>query len=189
MSSLRAYTTKVLQMRAVTALLLLALLALAAAVACVREDDLTTDQRAFALERQLMCVVCDGQTIDESHSQLAADMKAVIREQITAGKTNQEIRDYFVARYGESVLAAPEASGFNLLVWLMPAAIVGGGALVVFFVLKNMRRPPAPATGTGEGAAVADRQLAKYLEKVDEDLGRNAAQSAGGGTDGGSGRG
>ena len=185
MRSLRAHTANALQMRTIAALVLLAVLALAASAACVREDDLTAEQRAFALEKQLMCVVCNGQTIDESRSQLAADMRAAVREQIAAGKTNQEIRDYFVARYGESVLAAPEASGFNLLVWLMPAAIVGGGALAVFFVLKNMRRRPGAA---GEdGTAMADRQLSKYLEKVDEDLGRHAQQQAGASAESGNG--
>lgn len=137
---------------------------------CVREDDLTPDQRAFALDRELMCPVCDGQTLDQSHAQIAEDMKLIVREKIAEGDSNQEIRDYFVARYGEIVLAAPEASGFNLIVWLMPAVIAGGGALAVVWVLKNMRRQAAAAGGS-QDVTLADRQLEKYLEQVDRDTG------------------
>ena len=97
--------------------LLPGLLVLSVAIACVSENDLTDDQRAYTLDRELMCPVCDGQTIDQSHAQIAEDMKLVVREKIAAGESNQEIRDYFVARYGEVVLASPDASGFNLIVW------------------------------------------------------------------------
>jgi cytochrome c-type biogenesis protein CcmH len=170
----------------VPVLLLLAAAILAAATACVSENDLTAEQRAFQLERQLMCPICDGQTIDQSHSQLAQDMKMSVRQQIADGKTNQEIRDYFVTRYGEVVLAAPEASGFNLLVWVIPAVIAGGGALAVFWVLKNMRKT-ARATVTESpqsSARLADRQLEKYLKKVDAEIGYHSATTAAAGTDG-----
>lgn len=177
MTSLRAHTMQPSRLRPLALLLLLAALGLMVLSACVREDDLTPEQRAFSLEGQLMCPVCGGQTIAESHSQLSTDMKAVVREQIAAGRTNEEIRDYFVARYGEAVLAAPEASGFNLLVWIMPAVIAGGGALAVFFVLKNMRRRSEAAAQSAR--PVADRQLAKYLEKVDEDIGYRTSEAAG----------
>ena len=76
-----------------------------AALSCVTEDDLTADQRVYQLSQQLMCPVCDGQTLDQSQAQLSEDMKAVIRNKIEEGATNAEIRDYFVERYGEIVLA------------------------------------------------------------------------------------
>lgn len=151
--------------------LLLAAVALAVFAACVSENDLTPDQRAYTLDRELMCPVCDGQTIDQSNAQIAEDMKEVVREKIAQGESNGQIRDYFVARYGEVILASPEASGFNLLVWLMPVVIVGGGALTVVWVLKNMRRRSAAATASIQNSTLADRQLEKYLEKVDADIG------------------
>ena len=151
--------------------LLLTFIALAAFAACVSEDDLTPDQRAYSLDRNLMCPVCDGQTIDQSHAQIAVDMKEIVREKIANGESNQQIRDYFVARYGEVVLASPEASGFNLLVWLMPAVIAGGGGLAVVWVLKNMRRSSAREVSGKQNVTLADRQLEKYLEKVDADIG------------------
>ncbi len=152
---------------------------LVAFAACVSENDLTPDQRAYTLDRELMCPVCDGQTIDQSHAQIAEDMKQVVREKIVEGESNQEIRDYFVARYGEVILASPEASGFNLLVWLMPAVIAGGGGLAVLWVLKNMRRSSARRDSADQNVTLSDRQLEKYLEKVDDDIGYRRGDSQG----------
>lgn len=135
---------------------------------CVSEDDLTPEQRAYTLDKQLMCPVCDGQTLDQSHAQLATDMKQVIRDKIDAGDTNQEIRDYFVDRYGEVVLAAPEASGFNLLVWVIPVIITSFGVLTVAWVLKNMKSRSA----TTPTPITTDKRLDSYLAKVDADLSR-----------------
>ena len=178
MTSLRAANSRSTALLRIASVAIVALMAVIAVSGCVREDDLTDQQRAFSLDKQLMCPVCDGQTIDESHAQIAQDMKLSVREQIAEGKSNQEIRDYFVARYGESVLASPEASGFNLLVWIMPAIIGGGGALAVFWVLKNMRKKSAEAAAEAP-VTVADRQLEKYLERVDAEIGyRHEASTA-----------
>lgn len=157
--------------------LMLGLMALTVFAACVTEDDLTPDQRAYTLDRELMCPVCDGQTLDQSHAQIAIDMKEIVREKIAEGESNKEIRDYFVARYGEVVLAAPEASGFNLLVWLMPVVIAGGGGLAVVWVLKNMRRKSAEQLAASPNVTLEDQQLKQYLEKVDADIGVRNAQA------------
>ena len=77
-----------------------------------------------------MCPVCDGQTLDQSQAQLSEDMKTVIRQKIEDGDSNQQIRDYFVERYGEIVLASPDAGGFNLIAWVMPGVIFLGGRVV-----------------------------------------------------------
>jgi cytochrome c-type biogenesis protein CcmH len=158
-------------LRGNTVLILVAVLFLLLS-ACVSEDDLSAEQRAYSLDKQLMCPVCDGQTLDQSHAQLATDMKQVIREKIDAGETNQQIRDYFVDRYGEVVLAAPEASGFNLLVWVMPVVITTFGVLTVFWVIKNMKRKTAAATIATPTPILVDRQLESYLAKVDADINR-----------------
>ena len=120
--------------------ILISLIAVVLASGCVREDDLTADQRAYQLSQQLMCPVCDGQTLDQSQAQLSEDMKAVIRQKIEDGDSNQQIREYFVERYGEIVLASPDAGGFNLIAWVMPVVIFLGGALLVGNAFLNMRR-------------------------------------------------
>lgn len=151
--------------------LLLTVIVVTAFSACVSENDLTPEQRSYTLDRELMCPICDGQTIDQSHAQIATDMKVIVRQKIAEGESNEQIRDYFVARYGEIVLASPDASGFNLLVWLMPVVIAGGGGLAVVWVLKNMRRTSKAKMSGNQTVTLADRQLEKYLEKVDADIG------------------
>ena len=80
---------------------------MAAATGCIREDDLSLEQRSHQLGGQLMCPVCDGQTIDGSNAQIAQDMRAKVRELLDTGSTNAQVKDYFVVRYGEEILAAP----------------------------------------------------------------------------------
>ena len=109
---------------------------------CVREDDLTLEQRSFQLSKQIMCPVCDGQTIDQSQSQLSKDMKNTIIDKLNKGETNKEIRDFFVSRYGEEVLAAPSSKGINLIVWVAPIGIFIFGLLIVAHAYKNMRKQP-----------------------------------------------
>jgi cytochrome c-type biogenesis protein CcmH len=97
----------------------------AVATGCIREDDLTLEQRAHQLYSQLMCPVCDAQTIDGSNAPIAQSMRLKVRELLDDGKTNSEIKEYFVLRSpeGEAILAAPEGGGFNLLAWIVPFSL------------------------------------------------------------------
>ena len=151
---------------------------------CVREEDLTTDQRVYQLSTQLMCPVCDGQTLDQSQAQLSLDMQEVIRRKVEDGESNAEIREYFVDRYGEVVLASPDAGGFNLVVWVMPLVIFVGGALLVGNAFLNMRRQRRSGTGKSvkveavndvEATGVdvddsVDGSLGEYLERADREM-------------------
>ena len=146
---------------------------------CVREDDLTDDQRVYQLSQQLMCPVCDGQTLDQSQAQLSEDMKVVIRTKIEEGATNSEIRKYFVDRYGEIVLASPDVDGFNIVAWVMPVVIFLGGALLVGNAYLNMRRRERgdyreEATKRDNAGSASDTgsepELTEYLERVDLEI-------------------
>lgn len=103
------------------------------------------------LASELRCPVCQGNSIQDSPSELAQEMRSVIRDQLRAGKTPDDVRAYFVDKYGEWILLAPKAQGFNLVVYLVPfLAIVLGGAVV----LRTVRRSTAgPSAGAGEGGA------------------------------------
>lgn len=137
-------------------------------IGCIREEDITLEQRMHQLTNQLMCPVCDGQTIDGSNAQISQDMRAKVRELLDIGKSNSEIKDYFVLRYGEDILAAPKGVGFNLLAWIMPVFIVFGGISIVLLVLKNMRRSNTQAV---LASTPERRDLSEYLKQVDKDLG------------------
>ncbi len=93
--------------------------------------DSALEARTTALASELRCPVCQGNSIQDSPSELAQEMRSVIRDQLRAGKTPDEVRAYFLAKYGEWILLAPKAEGFNLVVYLVPLfAVLVGGAVV-----------------------------------------------------------
>lgn len=113
------------------------------AVVRATELDRLTDQVAS----ELRCVVCQGLSIQDSPSALAQEMRSLVREQLATGKSPDEVKEYFVAKYGEWVLLQPKARGFNLVVYLMPVALFLGGAAFIFFTARRWTRqaPAAPA--------------------------------------------
>ncbi len=156
----------------------------AVAIGCIREDDLTLEQRAHQLYSQLMCPVCDAQTIDGSNAPIAQSMRLKVRELLDDGKTNSEIKEYFVLRSpeGEAILAAPEGGGFNLLAWIVPFFITFGGIGIALLTIRNLRRSNARSAefaAAGSGSATDQNDLAKYLAQVDRDLGISPIPAAG----------
>jgi cytochrome c-type biogenesis protein CcmH len=94
------------------------------------ETQLERDTRMIS--SQLRCPVCQGLSLQDSPSPLAQEMRAVVTEQLRAGKTPAEVKQYFVDKYGEWILLEPEASGFNLVVYVVPVLLLLGGALFVY---------------------------------------------------------
>ena len=144
----------------------------AVAVSCAGREA-TLEERAYALDRQLMCPVCDGQTVDQSNAQVSLDMKGVIREKLRARESEDEILDYFAARYGDGVLASPPTTGFSVVVWIVPPAAL---VLSIAFLAIIMRRMKKRETGD----EATDAELGDYLTQVDRELGLdNASETAG----------
>lgn len=116
-------------------------------------QDSALEARATRLSSELRCPVCQGLSIHDSPSPLAQQMKDLIRSQVQAGWSDGEIRDYFVSKYGEWVLLEPPAHGFNILVYLLPAlALLGGAGLIVVAV----RRWTAPLHESTDDPAVPE---------------------------------
>lgn len=99
--------------------------------------DSVLDRRTREVASELRCPVCQGLSIADSPSELAQEMKGLVREQLASGKSPEQVRAYFIDKYGEWVLLAPKPEGFNLLVYLLPAALVMGGG---WFVWRYVRR-------------------------------------------------
>lgn len=105
-------------------------------VRAVEPDEILPDAklelRARSLSSELRCMVCQNQSIDDSHAPLARDLRILVREQLKAGKSDDEIRAYLVERYGSFVLLKPPLEAGTLILWLSPVLIflVGGGALL-----------------------------------------------------------
>ncbi len=147
---------------------MLMFLLVAATAACIREEDITIEQRLYQLSGQLLCPVCSGQTIDGSNAQIAQDMRAKVRDLLDSGNTNAEIKEYFVARYGQEILASPEGGGFNLIAWIVPVFIAFGGIGIALLTIRNLKRSHARvAVSAGGGRA----DLSEFLARIDQDLG------------------
>jgi len=82
------------------------------------------ENKVYDISNELMCPVCQGQTVAESNSQLALSMKEVVRIKVSEGKSKEEILDYFILQYGDTILAKPPIRGFNLLLWILPPGIL-----------------------------------------------------------------
>lgn len=120
-------------------------------------SDPALEARARALSSELRCMVCQNQSIDDSDAQLAADLRVLVRERLTAGDSDREVIDYVVSRYGEFVLLKPQMSVRNALLWSTPAILllIGVGVLVV----SHRRRRSTFEALTPEESADLDRIL------------------------------
>lgn len=103
-------------------------------------DDPVANKRAVQLSEELRCLVCQNQTIADSHAELAVDLRRQIREQIAQGKDDRQIIDYMVERYGDFVLYRPPLKATTLLLWFGPAALLVFGLAFLFFQLKARRK-------------------------------------------------
>jgi cytochrome c-type biogenesis protein CcmH len=94
------------------------------------------------LAAELRCPVCQGNSIQDSPSELAQEMRNLIRDQLRAGKTPDEVRAYFEDKYGEWILLAPRAEGFNLVVYLLPVVALLIGGAIVWRTVQRWTQPP-----------------------------------------------
>ncbi|MEZ5853935.1 MAG: cytochrome c-type biogenesis protein [Hyphomicrobiaceae bacterium] len=135
----------------------------------VQPDEMLSDpaleSRARALSAGLRCLVCQNQSIDDSNAPLARDLRIIVRERLKAGDSDDQVREFLVARFGEFVLLRPPLSTGTVLLWLTPLLLLGAGGILAY--RQTARRGPAdqkPAEvplSTNE----ADR-LAEILKKT-----------------------
>jgi cytochrome c-type biogenesis protein CcmH len=119
-----------------------------------QKNDPRLESMTKSVASQLRCPVCQGLSIQDSPSELSQQMRTVVKEQLAAGKSEQEVKDYFISKYGEWILLEPQAHGFNLLVYALPALLVLGGAIFLVVIVKKWTAA-APASAAG-GTGTAD---------------------------------
>ncbi len=132
----------------------------------------TLDQRVHDVASQLKCPVCQGESVADSPSQISQQMRGVIRQQLQSGKSEQQIIQYFIDRYGQQIVWSPPWQGFTLLAWLVPIALLLGGAVLLFMVLRDWRTAP-PTDTTGDDAELADvddAELRRYRAQIEAEL-------------------
>ena len=108
--------------------------------------DTALEELTRSVAAQLRCPVCQGLSLADSPSELALEMKDVVRQQLRAGRTPDEVKGYFVAKYGEWILLEPPRRGVNLLAYLLPAAAIVAGLGVIWLMIGRWTRG-APAPG------------------------------------------
>ena len=117
----------------------------------VRPDEVLADPaleaRAREISEGLRCLVCQNQSIDDSDADLARDLRLIVRERLVAGDSDDEVRAFLVARYGEYVLLNPVMAPHTILLWIAGPVVLVGGAIVVLLAARRKRKV---ATGASE---------------------------------------
>ena len=107
---------------------------------CAFSESESQSDLYIKLEKEIMCPVCDGQTLDQSQSLIAENMKDTIKKKIEEGYDEKEIKNYFISRYGESVIAYPTFQGFNIVAYLIPVLLIALGLGILGFYIKKDKK-------------------------------------------------
>ena len=126
------------------------------------------DDRTREIATELRCVVCQNLSVADSPSEMAQQMRAIVREQVQAGKTTDEIKEFFVSKYGEWVLLRPKTTGFSALLWILPYVALGIGVLAALWFIrrwtvKRRRSDTLPQASAAESQASGDALRQNFL--------------------------
>ena len=147
-----------------------AALSTAAPALAVQPDEILPnaglEARARNLSKELRCMVCQNQSIDDSDAPLARDLRVLVRERLVAGDSDTEVLDFLTARYGDFVLLKPRLTAHTALLWLAPFAIVLAGVFAVIAFLRR-RRDEAAAAAPAALSPDEQRRIAELLKPSD----------------------
>jgi cytochrome c-type biogenesis protein CcmH len=137
----------------------------------VQPDEIMSDPakelRARDLSRELRCMVCQNQSIDDSEAPLARDLRLLVRERIAAGDSDAQVLDFLVARYGEFVLLKPRVEPHTLLLWLLPPLALAGGGVALW--INGRRRSKSAAAGDGSTVKLTADEEARLQRLIAEE--------------------
>jgi len=122
-------------------------------------DNPALEARVMKISSELRCLVCQNQTIADSHADLAVDLRRQVREMLQSGQTEQQVTDYMTARYGDFVLYRPPFNPLTALLWIGPGLMVVGGLATLFVVLRRRSRLADEAFEADDGDASHDPHL------------------------------
>jgi cytochrome c-type biogenesis protein CcmH len=126
-----------------------------------------SDDQVNAIAKQLYCPVCENIPLDVCPTQACAQWRELIREKLSAGWTEDEIKTYFVAQYGDRVLATPPATGLNWLVYIIPPLVIIAGAYILYRALRAWRQAPALVADQDQPEGEPDDE---YVARIEEEL-------------------
>ncbi len=126
-----------------------------------------TDDQVNAIARQMYCPVCENTPLDVCPTPACAEWRELIRDELAQGWSEQQIKDYFVQRFGPRVLAAPPASGLNWLVYVIPPLAFLAGAFILYRAFMSFRKP---ATGSAADTPVQHEIDDPYIKQIEDEL-------------------
>jgi cytochrome c-type biogenesis protein CcmH len=134
------------------------------------QEPTPSDDQVNAIAEQLYCPVCENTPLDVCPTEACRQWRALIREQLADGWTEDQIKTYFVENYGARVLAEPPATGLNVLFYILPVVVILAAALVLFRSLRAWTQPSPARHASVEGEAGAGASEAEYVAKLEEEL-------------------
>lgn len=139
------------------------------------QDPLPTpsDDDINRVAKQMFCPVCENTPLDVCPTQACSEWRGLIRQKLAEGWTDEEIKDYFVAQYGDRVLAEPPRRGLNWLIYILPPAFFGIGVVVVWRVLLSMKNKRVQVGGGVAPSPQPGQDDDPYLAKLEEELKKN----------------
>ena len=130
-----------------------------------------TDDQVNAIAKQMYCPVCESTPLDVCPTQACIEWRELIRDLLAEGKSEAEIKQYFVDRFGDRVLAAPPARGLNWLVYVIPPVAILAGLLILYSALRAWRQTaPAASPPTGGSPQAASKVDDEYTRRLEEEL-------------------
>jgi cytochrome c-type biogenesis protein CcmH len=123
-----------------------------------------TDDEVNAVASQLYCPVCENTPLDVCPTLACSQWRATIKEKLADGWSEQQIKDYFVAQYGERVLAEPSTRGLNILVWVLPPVIVLAAIIIYIVLVRRMHKP------VGVPTSASPQSKDDYVRRLEEEL-------------------
>ena len=134
-------------------------------------NNIQTEQRIRQLSEKLRCLVCQNQSLADSNAELAGDLRRQVREQVAAGRSDEQIVDYLVQRYGDFVLYEPPFKSTTLLLWIGPFVLLAAAALVLVAILRRRRRAPEAPSLAPEEKRLVERVLGPAASSRERDGG------------------
>ncbi len=154
----------------ITGLILALLLAGLFAGIAFAQDSTPSDDEVNAIAKQLYCPVCENIPLDVCPTEACRQWRELIRQQLSDGWTEDQIKQYFVENYGDRVLAEPPRKGLNWLVYLIPPVIILAGAIILLRALKQWTTPKTASPSSGDERGEASAHKDEYVARFEEEL-------------------
>ena len=131
--------------------------------------DATLEQRARHLSRELRCMVCQNQSIDDSDAPLARDLRLLVRERLKAGDSDQQVLDFLTARYGDFVLLNPPLNWRTALLWTLPTGLLVFGGFILLMMARRQRGRPLATDSSGLQSPLTPEEEVRITTLLDKD--------------------